>query len=157
MFNDQKAFFDDCIAAFGGGDRPVVINHGTHLAAHDFPDVPSNVLLAPHVPQLQVLARSAAFITHGGMGSTMEAVAAGVPMVVVPQMVEQEITAGQVAELGLGVRLDPADITPERLAVAVDAVTGEPGYREAVAAMGKEAAASGGTQKAADLVESAAA
>ncbi|MFC4949778.1 macrolide family glycosyltransferase [Pseudonocardia sp. GCM10023141] len=156
VFNDRKAFFDDCIAAFGGVEHPVVINHGARLSAADFPQAPPNITLAPHVPQLAVLARSAAFITHGGMGSTMEAIASGVPLVVVPQMIEQEITASRAAELGLGVRLDPADVTPERLAEAVRTVTTDPSYRTAVEQLGKAARAAGGAAAAADLLVAAA-
>jgi MGT family glycosyltransferase len=156
-FNERKEFFQACLDAFGGGDRPVVLNHGVRLDTADFPDVPANVVLAPHVPQLRVLERSAAFVTHGGMGSTMEAVVHGVPMVVVPQMIEQETTADRVAELGLGVRLDPADATPDALAKAVDTVVSDPAYRAACVRMGTLARAAGGAPAAADLLVAAAA
>jgi MGT family glycosyltransferase len=156
VFNEQREFFHSCVEAFGGGDRPVVLNHGRRLTAADFPGVPDNVLLAPHVPQLRVLERSAAFVTHGGMGSTMEAVLRGVPMVVVPQMPEQAFTAERVAELGMGVRLDPGDATAETLAAAVGTVLADPSYREAVARMGAAARAAGGAPAAADVLESAA-
>jgi MGT family glycosyltransferase len=156
VFNDRKSFFEACIEALGGADRPLVINHGRRLSAADFPAAPPNVLLAPHVPQLRVLERSAAFVTHGGMGSTMEAILHGVPMVVVPQMAEQALTADRVAELGLGVRLDIDDATPETLADAVGTVLDDPSYREAVARMGAAARAAGGASAAADLIEAAA-
>jgi MGT family glycosyltransferase len=157
VFNDRADFFRDSLDAFGGQERPVVINHGSRLGPSDFPVVPANVTLAPHVPQVEVLARSAAFVTHGGMGSTMEALAAGVPMVVVPQMVEQEVTADRVAELGAGVRLDPADVTPARLAEAVDRVTGDPSFAAEVQRLGKTVREAGGAPAAADLLERAAA
>ena len=157
VFNDRKAFFQACLDAFGGGDRPVVLNHGSRLRAADFPDVPGNVQLASHVPQLRVLEHSAAFVTHGGMGSTMEAIVQGVPLVVVPQMVEQQVTADRVAELGIGMRLDPADATPATLADAVDTVVSDPAYRAAAARMGAAARRAGGGAAAADVLVAAAA
>lgn len=155
VFNERAQFFADAITAFGDGPLPVVINHGSRLSAADFPDAPANVTLAPHVPQLQVLDRAAVFVTHGGMGSTQEGIAAGVPLVVVPQMIEQELTAERVAELGIGVRLNPDDVTPATLAAAVEEVTGDPSYRAAAEKMGAASRAAGGAPAAADLIERA--
>jgi hypothetical protein len=49
--------------------------------------VPSNVLLQPSVPQLEVLKRASLFITHGGMNSANEAILYGVPVICIPIMV----------------------------------------------------------------------
>ena len=42
--------------------------------------LPANVLVRRSVPQPDVLARAAMFVTHGGMNSVNEAMYAGVPM-----------------------------------------------------------------------------
>lgn len=157
VFNERKDFFEACLEAFGGGERPLVLNHGVRLSATDFPDAPDDVVLASHVPQLRVLEHSAVFVTHGGMGSTMEALAHGVPMVVVPQMIEQRVTAERVAELGLGVWLDPADVTPRALADAVSTVLSDPSYRAACARMREVVRGAGGARAAADVLVAAAA
>jgi MGT family glycosyltransferase len=65
----------------------------------------------PFVPQLEMLQRASMFVTHGGMNSTMEALYYGVPMVVLSQMMEQEMTARRIEELGLGVALDQENLT----------------------------------------------
>jgi MGT family glycosyltransferase len=83
------------------------------------------------------------------MNSTMEALAHAVPLVVVPQQSEQRVTAGRVAELGLGRHLDPDDVTPESLLEAVTALVAEPGVAERLAAMQKAALAGGGHERAA--------
>ena len=90
----------------------------------DLGAVPANVDVRAWFPQPAVLRHAAAFVSHAGMGSTMEALYYGVPLVCVPQMVEQEVNAARVAELGLGVRLDPEGLTADDLRAAVDAVTG---------------------------------
>ncbi|WP_433556079.1 macrolide family glycosyltransferase [Pseudonocardia xinjiangensis] len=156
VYNSLTSFYAACIEAFGGGPRPAVLSHGARITPADLPAAPANVLLAPRVPQLHVLERSAAFVTHGGMGSTMESIMYGVPMVVVPQMIEQAVTADRVAELGLGVRLDPAAVTVTTLAAAVTTVTEDPSYREACARMSAAARSAGGAQAAADVLEAAA-
>lgn len=59
------------------------------------------------------------------MNSTMEAMNAGVPLVVIPQMYEQELTAKRVDDLGLGVYLPKEEVTVSRLQEAVQAVAGD--------------------------------
>ncbi|CAI0445681.1 unnamed protein product [Linum tenue] len=59
-------------------------------------------------PQTKVLAHRAVgcFVTHGGWNSTLEAVAAGVPMVVYPQWSDQPTNAKLVEDVfGVGVRV----------------------------------------------------
>jgi MGT family glycosyltransferase len=154
VFNQQAEFFRTCMKAFADAG-PVVLAYGNKLSADDFPDAPDTFTLAPHVPQLKVLERSRVFITHGGMNSTQEAIANGVPMVVVPQMMEQEMTAHRVAELGLGVHVPPEEATADRLAEAV-ATVDTPAYRDRVAAMREASGTSGGAPRAADLLIQAA-
>jgi MGT family glycosyltransferase len=96
-----------------------------------------------------MLAKTDVFVGHGGMNSTMEALAHAVPLVVVPQQSEQRVTADRVAELGLGRRLDPGDVTPESLLEAVGALVSEPGAAERLAAMQRAVLAGGGHERAA--------
>lgn len=117
--------------------------------------LPPNVEVHPQVPQLTVLRHARAFVTHAGMGGTMEGLAARVPLVALPQMAEQRANADRVAELGLGRTLDPATLTADRLWSAVDAVADDPAVRERLAVMAAEIAAAGGAAAAADEVESA--
>ncbi len=62
--------------------------------------LPADVLPRRFVPQPEVPARAALFVTHGGMNSVNEAMYAGVPMLVVPQGADQPMTAARVVELG---------------------------------------------------------
>jgi MGT family glycosyltransferase len=155
VFNDRSDFYRAAFGALADLGLPGVVAHGSRADLSGL-DVPSGVVTAPHVPQLRVLRHSRVFVTHGGMNSTMEAAAAGVPMVVVPQMIEQEVTADRVGQLGLGVRLDPADVTAETLADVVRAVAENPAYRGAAEAMAQECRAAGGVAVAADVMEMAA-
>jgi zeaxanthin glucosyltransferase len=70
-----------------------------------FADLPDNVLVVRGAPQLWVLRRAAAFVTHAGLGSIREAVALAVPMIAVPQQFDQFGNAARVVHHGLGVRL----------------------------------------------------
>jgi MGT family glycosyltransferase len=153
--DDRPDLHRAAVDALADLDLPAVVAHGGRGELSGL-DVPSGVVTAPHVPQLRVLRHSRVFVTHGGMTSTMEAAATGVPMVVVPQTIEQEVTADRVGQLGLGVRLDPADVTAATLADVVRAVAEDPAYRGAAEAMAQECRAAGGVTVAADVMELAA-
>jgi MGT family glycosyltransferase len=114
--------------------------------------VPANFLLSPYVPQLELLQRTSVFLTHGGMNSTMESLYYGVPMVVLPQMMEQAMTARRVAELGLGVALDEENLTAEQLREAVTRVQHDPTIMQNVQAMQQTVRSAGGYQRAADTI-----
>jgi MGT family glycosyltransferase len=87
------------------------------------------------------------------MGSTMEALYYGVPLVCVPQMVEQEVNADRVAELGLGVRLDPDRVSAADLRGAVDTVVGDVAVHAALDRMRTAIGRAGGAVAAADAIE----
>jgi UDP:flavonoid glycosyltransferase YjiC (YdhE family) len=63
-------------------------------------------------------------VTHGGMGTTQRALAAGVPLVVVPWGRDQKESARRVQHSGAGVMLAPKHLSPNRLRTAVRAARG---------------------------------
>ena len=65
--------------------------------------VPQNFMPFPMVPQLEVLPLCNVFVTHGGMGSIMESVMCGVPMVVIPAFGDQPANADNVQKLNMGI------------------------------------------------------
>ena len=82
------------------------------------------------VPQGAVMAHAAAMVGHGGSGSTLAAMAAGMPLALVPLFADQPDNADRIAALGAGLRLDGTT----RLADAVTALLEDPSYRAAARA-----------------------
>ncbi len=64
--------------------------------------LPPRVVAAQYLPFSQLLPRSAAIVHHGGVGTTSQALRAGVPQVVVPMAFDQFDNAERVARLGCG-------------------------------------------------------
>jgi MGT family glycosyltransferase len=149
IYNERPDFFRTVFRAFGGTDWRVVVATGERVDTGDLGPVPGNVVLRPWVPQLEMLSKADVFVSHGGMNSTMEALAHAVPLVIVPQQGEQRMTADRVAELGLGRRLDPDDVTAESLLEAATALVSRPGVAEQLAAMQAAVLAGGGHDRAA--------
>jgi len=109
--------------------------------------VPPNGRAETFLPHGPILARASVAITHGGMGVTQKALAAGVPVVAVPFGRDQPEVARRVEVAGAGVRLPRARLRPETLRAAVATAMDRRGGALAVAegyqaAGGPEAAAS---------------
>ncbi|HTK11035.1 MAG TPA: macrolide family glycosyltransferase [Ktedonobacteraceae bacterium] len=151
-FNSQVEFYNLCFDAFAQTEWQVVLAFGQKIDPAGLKETPANFIISPHVPQLEVLPRVDVFVSHGGMNSTMESLSFGVPLVVVPQMMEQEMTARRVQELGLGLALDRETLTAETLRAAVEQVTQDPGFRTRVQAMQHEVHQAGGAQRAVDTI-----
>ncbi len=153
-YTDVPQFYRDCCTAFGGLDWQVVISIGRHVDRAALGPVPSNVELHEWVPQLAVLGRASAFITHAGMGGCCEGLYQGVPMVAVPQAVDQFSNAAMLEELGVGVQLPMQQATPEALREAVLRLVASPEVAARAAALRDELRAAGGVAAGADIIES---
>ena len=94
----------------------------------------------------------AAVVTHAGMSTVATALAAGVPMVCVPQGRDQPLNAQRVADVGAGLHVAP-DAPASELATALDTVLSNPRYRTAARDLAAATTALGNGRHAADLVE----
>ncbi|MFP5020997.1 macrolide family glycosyltransferase [Pseudonocardia phyllosphaerae] len=135
-FNARPDFFRMCAEAFRDSPWQVVMSIGNRVDPAELGELPDNVVALPFVPQIPVLRRASVFVTHNGMNSTLEALYLGVPQVGVPQMLEQDLNAERVEELGCGRRLDPRTLDAATLRATVDEVAGDPSYRAAAEKFG---------------------
>ncbi len=152
VFNNRPDFFNLCFDAFGNHPWQVILAHGERVDKAILGIAPENFQMAPYVKQFEVLPRTNVFVTHGGMGSVMESLYYGVPMVVVPQQFEQARNAQRIVELGLGIALDQKELTTEALREAVERVHSDPAFYEHAQAMKQTVREAGGYQHAADAI-----
>lgn len=80
---------------------------------------PPNATVTRFAPHGPLLRRAAVVVCHGGMGITQKALAAGVPVCVVPFGRDQLDVARHVEVAGAGASVSPAKLTPERLRTAI--------------------------------------
>ncbi|WP_455770122.1 macrolide family glycosyltransferase [Streptomyces cinereoruber] len=153
QFNKRPEFYRACLDAFEGQGWHVVMSVGAEVAAAGLGEVGDGFEVHASVPQLDVLASASVFVTHGGMGSLMEAFSLGVPVVVVPQMAEQRVNAAQVEKLSAGRHLPREQVTPQALREAVRAVAADARIAGCVARLRREIEEAGGAVAAADVVE----
>jgi MGT family glycosyltransferase len=96
---------------------------------------PPNITVVPSAPHRRVLQHAALVITHGGHGTVMKALAAGVPMVILPHGRDQADTATRVTERGAGITLNRS-AAPGAIAEAVRHVLQNRAYRAAAQRLG---------------------
>jgi MGT family glycosyltransferase len=78
-----------------------------------------NAHVLPFVPHAPLLERAACAVTHGGMGATQKALAAGVPVCVVPFGRDQLEVARRVVVAGAGTKVAAQRLNAARLRTAV--------------------------------------
>ncbi len=107
--------------------------------------VPANAIVEPFLAHTPILARAACAVTHGGAGATQKALAAAVPVCVVPFGRDQLEVARRVEVADAGTRLPAGRLSAERLRAkireAMDKATGARRVADGFAAAGGPAAA----------------
>jgi UDP:flavonoid glycosyltransferase YjiC (YdhE family) len=113
-------------------------------------DLPDNVRIPGPVPLHALLPTCAAVIHHGGAGSLMTALAAGVPQLSLPFFPEQRANAARLAATGAGDTLDGRSFDPAGARARLVGLLGDPRYRRRAAALRDQLA---GRPSPAQLVE----
>ena len=113
-------------------------------------DPPPNARVERFLPHGPIIERAACVVSHGGMGITHKALAAGVPVCVVPFCRDQFEVARRVEVSKAGTRLHHKRLTPRRLRESVRATISMRPEAERVAG---GFARAGGAHAAADAVE----
>jgi MGT family glycosyltransferase len=153
LYHEWPEFYKSCLSAFTNTPWRVVMAVGK-LNPKDLGPIPPNFAVMSHIPQIELLPYGSLFISHGGMNSTMEAGSFGVPLVVIPQIEEQEVTALRVEESKLGRYLKRSNITPDVLRTAVEEVHNSQKIYQNMTRLKDEIAQCGGSNRVCDIIES---
>lgn len=131
---DQLALLRRIVDALGALPVRGVVTTGHAVDPEDLPSHP-RVQVLRSAPHRAVLEHAAAVVTHGGHGTVIKALAADVPLLVVPMGRDQLDNATRVTERGAGLRLQP-DAGADAIAATVRRLLDEPDFREAAARLG---------------------
>jgi UDP:flavonoid glycosyltransferase YjiC (YdhE family) len=113
-----RGFFETSVeAAEKTGARAILL---TQFPEQLPPALPAAVRHFTYIPFSQVLPRAAAFVHHGGIGTTAQAFAAGVPQLVVPFAHDQPDNAIRVQRLGAGLALARKAYHTEKVVECLD-------------------------------------
>jgi UDP:flavonoid glycosyltransferase YjiC (YdhE family) len=151
----RRALFATIASACAAIGARAVIAHGGGLSAEEEAGLPGDPLVRAFWPQRGVLRRCAAAVLHGGFNTVLDALDAGVPMVVLPIAFEQPGTAARLAHHGAARVLSPRWASVSGIAAALRQVMIEPHYTASVRRLSADIAAAGGAAAAAAAVSEA--
>jgi UDP:flavonoid glycosyltransferase YjiC (YdhE family) len=148
-----------CFNAFAGDDDIVVVlvTGGKDDALRGLSTTPLNFIIRKSVPQLEVLKRASAFVTHGGANSMHESLSLKVPMCVIPIFGDQPLNAESIVSCGSGLafRKPMEEVTVGTLRKAVDELL-KPGhcnpFRAAASEIATKLCTAGGSAAAAKAI-----
>jgi UDP:flavonoid glycosyltransferase YjiC (YdhE family) len=98
--------------------------------------LPPEIFHADYAPFSTLLPRCAGIVHHGGIGTTSQALAAGVPQLVQPFSHDQPDNASRVRKLGCGDWIWPDELTSHHLALKLEGVIGDEAVRARCAEIG---------------------
>lgn len=106
LFNRNQDLLLKISESLSGAGYEVIValggNNSLNTAAW-----PPNVRAIPFVDQMSALRLADLAVTHAGMASMSEIMACGVPVIAIPQAVDQFLVAKRAASLGAAVIMDP--------------------------------------------------
>jgi MGT family glycosyltransferase len=150
--NNDPEFYRTCFSAFDSSEWQVVMSVGERIDLASLAPIPDNFLVSRFVKQTALLSNVDVFVTHGGLNSTIEGLFFGVPLVVVPEIREQHLTASRVQELGLGLVLRKETLTAEMLATTTRKVALDPEIQLHVKEMQRLTRMTGGFKRATEAI-----
>ncbi|MEV4494198.1 glycosyltransferase [Micromonospora arborensis] len=103
------------IAGLATLDAQVVVAAG-RVPLEQLGEVPDNVSVHPLVPQAELLPHVDVVVHHGGSGTTLGALAVGVPQLMLPQGADQFANAEAVSAAGAALRLLPEEVDADAVA-----------------------------------------
>ena len=140
--SDLSRLIVPTITALGSdrSDAPLVIvtlgGRGSSADA-ELGALPANVRVAEYLPYDKLLPLCDVVVTNGGFGGVLQALRAGVPLVVAGDTEDKPEVAARVAWAGVGVDLKTGRPTASAVARAVADVLGQESFRQRTAQMAK--------------------
>ena len=132
-YMDQRGFAERVLAAVAPLRVRALLTTGPALDVSGL-EVPANARVVPFAPHSAVVPHAALVVTHAGYGTVQTALAAGVPVVCMPDGRDQPDVAARVVEAGVGLRVGRS-AKPERLRETISRALADPALREAAMRM----------------------
>jgi MGT family glycosyltransferase len=156
LHQPEDAFLLETAAkAFAGHPAEVVLvaGRGRELPVFDPRAVAPNVRLERWTPLSYAISSADLVIAHGNSETVLASVSRGIPMVVVPRILEQPQIAWRLSASGAGIRLPMSRCTPERLRSAAERVLNSSAFPRNARRISAAFERRGGPVRAAELVE----
>jgi rhamnosyltransferase subunit B len=116
-FPDRPGFFESSVEACRQlGVRAIIVSRYEELIPHP---LPANIKWFDYLPLRNLMARMRAIIHHGGMGTAAQALAAGIPQLVLGFNYDRPDNGNRLRNLGVGQFLPSAMWHPQPITLAL--------------------------------------
>jgi rhamnosyltransferase subunit B len=145
-------FFEESAAAARLLGRRALLLMGKNIPPAN---LSKDVFAADYAPYSQVFPRSAAVVHQGGVGTTAQALRAGVPQLVMPYAFDQPDNAARVGRIGVGLSVKRQGYRADTAAERLDRLLRTPAYAQRAREVGQQISQEEGLSVACDSVERA--
>lgn len=150
----RQRYFEIIAEACAGLDLQLIIStgRGSRMEPGRLRGGP---IVVEYAPQLKILERASLCITHAGLNTVLESLAAGVPMVAIPITNDQPAVAARLQRTGAGEVVPLSRLSVPKLRLAVETVLAKPCYRRRAVEQQQCIRNAGGVARAAAIVQEA--
>lgn len=141
VVNHSPDVLERVVAGLADGPWNVIVTVGLDRDPAELGRLAANVHVERYLPQSLLLERCQLVVCHAGSGTTLAALARGLPLLLLPQDANQFWNADRAEALGAGHTIRPDDLTPAAVRTALTRLLEEPGGREHAGAVATEIAA----------------
>ncbi|HEX2924833.1 MAG TPA: nucleotide disphospho-sugar-binding domain-containing protein, partial [Ruminiclostridium sp.] len=154
VFNNDVDFYYKCFEALKDMDICAVLSVGSNVDTGALKNIPANFIVMNYIniPQLEILKRCNLFITHGGMNSIHEGIYYELPLISIPQQLDQQLISEQVQKYGNGIYLKPSNVTAQSIRDSVRTIMEDESYKKNTIKIKESFISSGGYMRAADEI-----
>jgi UDP:flavonoid glycosyltransferase YjiC (YdhE family) len=132
---------DILLAGLANLDADVLLTTGWQNDPAELHAIPPNATVERFIPQDEILPRCSLIVTHAGSGSTLGALAHGLPMLAVPHAADQFENAAALAAAGVARVVMPDELSETSIREAARALLEDDAFRDAARAVAAEIAA----------------
>jgi UDP:flavonoid glycosyltransferase YjiC (YdhE family) len=150
MWRGDRFFAESAKACQLLGKRGILLSrHADHIPAQ----LPPGVIHVEFAPFSQLLPHVATLVHHGGIGTTSQALAAGIPQLVMPMSHDQPDNANRLIRLGVGASIALEKYRAPAIARALSALLAAPSTSTNCAKIRSSFSNASALDRACDLVE----
>lgn len=147
----EKFYTQSVIAAQKLGYRAVLlVNNTQNLPSKP---LPKGIIAVNYAPHSEIFPRAALIVHQSGMGTTAQALLAGIPMLLVPYEYEQPDTAARLVRLGVGRILKPQQYHADRVTIELNKLLTQPQYKVKALEVRNRIQSEKGVRNACDAIE----
>ena len=139
--HNDPSVFRVLLAALADVDCNVIVTVGRNNDPASLEPLPANAVVERYIPQALLLPHCSAVVSHGGSGSVLATLGAGLPMLLVPQGADQFENAAHCRRLGAARVLLPDELTADAARAAAVSLLDEESFRESARRVAAEIAA----------------